>query len=226
MHIIRQTAPIAHSLNPGYLSDMRALIVVDVQNDFIPGGALAVPEGDQVVPIINRLMPRFELVVATQDWHPADHRSFASQHTGRRPGDSIDLDGLPQILWPDHCVQYAPGASFAAGLDVYHFDYIVRKGTDSAIDSYSGFFDNGRRRQTDLDVYLRAHGVDEVVVCGLATDYCVLFTALDALQLGYRTTVVEDASRAVNLNAGDGEAALQRLREQGAHIVSAEAFGA
>ena len=158
---------------------MKALIVVDVQNDFVPGGALAVPEGDRVVPLCNALANSFDLVVATQDWHPADHGSFAANHPGRKVGEVIDLQGLQQILWPVHCVQNTPGAQFVHGLDTSRFARIFQKGTDPAIDSYSGFFDNGHRRSTGLGDYLRSNNVTDVYVCGLATDYCVKFTALD-----------------------------------------------
>ncbi|MFW5827674.1 MAG: bifunctional nicotinamidase/pyrazinamidase [Alkalispirochaeta sp.] len=199
---------------------MKALIVVDVQNDFLPGGALAVPDGDAVVPVINRLMPQYQLVVATQDWHPAEHESFASRHLGHVPGDVIDLYGVQQILWPDHCVQHSPGASFAAGLDVARFDHIVRKGDDPAIDSYSGFFDNDHRRATGLEAILKEHNVDAVDICGLAADYCVKFTALDAVQLGFTTTVFTDATRAVNLNEGDFEAAMEEIRGAGGTVTT------
>lgn len=200
---------------------MKALIVVDVQNDFLPGGALGVPDGDAVVPVINRLMPQFELVVATQDWHPGDHRSFAVHHAGHSPGDVIDLDGLEQILWPEHCVQGSPGASFAASLDIAPIGHVVRKGSDPGIDSYSGFFDNGHRKATGLAQFLRDHSVEQVVICGLAADYCVKFTALDALQLGFSTTLVRDATRAVNLQPDDFDRALQEVSRAGGLIVAA-----
>ncbi|MFW5694371.1 MAG: bifunctional nicotinamidase/pyrazinamidase [Alkalispirochaeta sp.] len=199
---------------------MKALVVVDVQNDFLPGGALAVPDGDAVVPVINSIMPQYELVVATQDWHPAEHQSFASRHLGHAPGDVIDLHGVQQILWPDHCVQHCPGASFAAGLDVANFDYVVRKGDDPSIDSYSGFFDNDHRRATGLEEILKEHNVDAVDICGLAADYCVKFTALDAAQLGFTTTVFTDATRAVNLNEGDFEAAMEEIRGAGGTVTT------
>jgi nicotinamidase/pyrazinamidase len=199
---------------------MKALIVVDVQNDFLPGGALAVPDGDVVVPVINGLMPRYDLVVATQDWHPAEHQSFASHHLGHAPGDVIDLHGVQQILWPDHCVQHSPGASFAAGLDVANFDYVVRKGDDPSIDSYSGFFDNDHQRATGLERILKDHDVDAVDICGLAADYCVKFTALDAANLKFRTTVFTDATRAVNLNEGDYDTAMEEIRTAGGTVTS------
>ena len=203
---------------------MRALLLVDIQNDFVPGGALPVPDGDAVVPVANALTPRFGLVVASQDWHPPGHGSFASAHPGRTPGEVVDLGGVDQVLWPDHCVQNAPGASFHSALDVGGIDRVVRKGTDPGIDSYSAFFDNGHRKDTGLAAFLREHGVDEIVVCGLATDYCVRATVLDAMGLGFGVTVIEDGCRAVDLAAGDGERALGEMRSAGAAVIPADAF--
>jgi nicotinamidase/pyrazinamidase len=200
---------------------MKALILVDIQNDFLPGGALGVPHGDEVVPVANRLQPRFGLVVATQDWHPKDHGSFASTRPGRKPGELAELGGLPQVLWPDHCVQGTTGAAFAPGLEMNRVEAIVRKGTDPAIDSYSGFFDNGHRKATGLGDYLRGRGATDVYVMGLATDYCVKFTALDALRLGFRTFLVQDGSRGVELRAGDVARATEEMRQAGVQIVQA-----
>ena len=197
---------------------MATLLLVDIQNDFLPGGALAVPAGDQVVPVANRLIREYDLVVATQDWHPADHQSFASQHAGAKVGDVVQVAGLDQILWPDHCVQNTRGAEFAPELDVQFIAHVVRKGTDPAIDSYSGFFDNRRRKATELDQYLRARGVDELHVMGLATDYCVKFTALDAIDLGYRTTLLTAGSRGVELAPGDCRRAIEDMRAAGVRI--------
>jgi nicotinamidase/pyrazinamidase len=194
---------------------MRALLLVDIQNDFLPGGALAVPSGDLVVPVANRWMPRYDLVVATQDWHPADHQSFASQHPGRRVGEVIQLEGCDQIMWPDHCVQGTLGAQLAPGLNVEGIHQVVRKGTDRAIDSYSGFFDNARRQSTGLDDFLRRQGVDEIHLMGLATDYCVKYTALDAADLGYRTVVMVEGIRGVELNDGDGAQAMHEMTAAG-----------
>ncbi|MAQ13468.1 MAG: nicotinamidase/pyrazinamidase [Sandaracinus sp.] len=207
----------------------RALILVDIQNDFMPGGALAVPDGFAVVPVANALMPHFDLVVASQDWHPADHGSFASQHPGKAPGEMGELAGLPQVMWPDHCVQGTAGAAFAPGLD---FDLapqgvtVFQKGTDPAIDSYSAFFDNGHRKATGLGAFLQERQVEEVVVLGVATDYCVKFTALDAAQLGFRVTLVRDGVRAVNLKPTDGEAALHQLAARGVTVVDLDDFEA
>jgi nicotinamidase/pyrazinamidase len=198
----------------------KALIIVDVQNDFCPGGALAVREGDQVVPIINALQRGFDLVVATQDWHPADHLSFASQHTKHNVGDRMTLFGLDQILWPDHCVQGSVGAEFVENLNLRPVRKVFRKGTDREIDSYSGFYDNGRRKATGLGAYLKEHTVKEVYIVGLATDYCVKYTALDALNLGFKTHLIKDACRGVDLDPGDSERALSELQSQGIEIAS------
>ena len=200
---------------------MKALIIADVQNDFCPGGPLAVPEGDLVIPVINRLQPHFDLVVAMQDWHPADHGSFAANHPGRAVGEVIELGGLTQILWPVHCVQDTPGAEFHPGLDRSHVAKVFRKGTDPEIDSYSGFFDNGHRKSTGLGDYLQGQGADEVYVCGLATDYCVKFTALDAAELGFATWCIEDASRGVNLKPGDVVQSIEQMRAKGIRVIGA-----
>jgi nicotinamidase/pyrazinamidase len=201
---------------------MRALVLVDLQNDFLPGGALAVREGDRVIPIANRLQREVDLAVATQDWHPRDHASFASQHVGKRPGELITLEGLPQVLWPDHCVQLTHGAAFAATLDTKRIAKIFPKGMDRRVDSYSGFFDNGRRHDTGLAAYLRLKGVRELLVCGLATDYCVKWTALDAAELGFDTFVVVDACRGVELNEGDVDDALDELEDAGVELVESD----
>jgi nicotinamidase/pyrazinamidase len=200
----------------------RALILVDIQNDFIPGGALAVAEGDKVVPVANRIQSAFDLILATQDWHPANHGSFASQHPGKKPGDVIDLNGIPQVLWPDHCVQRSKGAEFHPGFDLKRVRRIFQKGIDPGIDSYSGFYDNGHRRGTGLAEYLRSAGVTDIYIAGLATDYCVKFSVLDARTLGLNVFVVEDACRGVNLHPGDSAAALDQMRAAGARVLSSE----
>ena len=203
---------------------MRALLLIDIQNDFLPGGALAVQHGDEVVPVANRLSAssRFDLVVVTQDWHPADHQSFATQHPGRSPGEVIDLHGLAQVLWPVHCVQGTLGASFAPGLDLGRVAHIAQTGMDPAVDSYSGFFDNGRRHATGLEAFLRARGVSKVTVMGLATDYCVKWTALDAASLGFSTEVVVDGCRGVGLTPADIPAALDELRAAGVALATSQ----
>ena len=198
---------------------MRALLLIDIQNDFMPFGALPVADGDAVVGVANAVAQSFDLVVASQDWHPADHVSFASNQPGHSPGEVIDLDGLPQVLWPDHCVQNTPGASFHSALDIVPVCHVVRKGVDPSIDSYSAFFDNNHARETGLAGYLRDHGVDEVWLVGLATDYCVKYSALDALGVGLKVVVVEDGVRAVNLDPEDGARTLEELRDKGCRIV-------
>ena len=197
----------------------KALILVDIQNDFVPGGALPVPDGDAVVAVANKMMEYFDLVVATQDWHPADHKSFASQHKGRKVGDLIELNGLQQVLWPDHCVQDSSGAEFVPGLEVKKIDKIFHKGMDRNVDSYSGFFDNGHRRATGLGTYLKEQGVDEVAVMGLATDYCVKFTALDAVNLGFRTKLIIEGVKGVDIKKGDCEKAIEEMKKAGVVIV-------
>jgi nicotinamidase/pyrazinamidase len=197
---------------------MHGLLLIDLQNDFLPGGALAVSQGDQVIAVANRAMKSAPCVIATQDWHPADHGSFASQHPGLAVGQVFDLDGLAQIAWPDHCVQGTHGAEFAADLQTERIDHVVRKGTDRRIDSYSGFFDNGQRLATGLDDYLRSRGIDRLTVMGLATDYCVKFTVLDALRLGYATRVLLSGCRGVNLRPGDVAAAIEAMRGAGAEV--------
>lgn len=194
---------------------MTALLLIDIQNDFLPGGNLPVSDGHAVIEVANRLMPDYDLVVATQDWHPAEHRSFASQHPGRSIGEQVVLDGVDQILWPDHCVQGTPGADFAPGLRTDQIHHIVRKGTEPTVDSYSGFFDNARRKATGLERYLRSKGVDEVHIIGLATDYCVKFTALDAIDLGFHAVVLTEGTRGVELNAGDCQRAIDEMKSAG-----------
>ncbi len=206
---------------------MATLIVVDVQNDFLPGGALAVPRGDEVVAVANAVMPAFDRVVATQDWHPRAHGSFAVNQPGRAVGEVITLAGAPQVMWPVHCVADTAGAQFAPGLAVEKFARVFVKGTDPEVDSYSGFFDNDRRSATGLGDYLRAVGEGDVWVLGLATDYCVKATALDAVGLGLRTRLIVDGCRAVDLAPGDGERAIAEMRAAGVEVVtSAEVLAA
>ncbi|RCK81350.1 MAG: Nicotinamidase [Candidatus Ozemobacter sibiricus] len=200
-----------------------ALILVDLQNDFMPGGALAVRDGDQVAAPANRLADAFDLVVATQDWHPRDHESFAASHPGKQPGEVVDLHGLPQVLWPVHCVQDTPGADFHPALNRARITKVIRKGQDRQIDSYSGFFDNGRRHATGLADFLREQGVTTLYVLGLATDYCVKWTAIDAVRLGFTTWLVEDACRGVGLQPGDIPAALAEMQRAGVARTTVEA---
>ena len=203
---------------------MKALLIVDLQNDFIPGGALPVPDGDAVMPVANRMQIYFNLVVATQDWHPANHGSFAANHTGRKPGDVIDLNGLQQILWPVHCVQNTSGAAFVQGLETAGIDRVFRKGTDPGIDSYSGFFDNGHLKNTGMGDYLKEKGTTDVYILGLATDYCVKYTALGAIQLGFNTFIIEDACRGVDLHPGDVSQALEDMKQSGVTVLKSGDF--
>ena len=199
---------------------MKALLVVDIQNDFLPGGALEVEDGDTVIPVINKIIEKFELIIATQDWHPSDHKSFASQHEGKIPGDMIKLKDIDQVLWPDHCIQGTEGAEFSKKLDRSKIKKVFVKGVDSEIDSYSGFFDNGHLRSTGLSDYLRDSLVDEVFIVGLATDYCVKFTALDSVMGGFKTYVIADSTKAVNLKPDDYEVALVEMNQSGAIILN------
>ena len=195
---------------------MKALILVDLQNDFLPGGALPVPYGDEVIPIANKMQQRFELVVATKDWHPPDHGSFAANHPGKKPGDRIMLDGMEQILWPVHCVQNTHGAEFAPSFDTNRVAHVFHKGTDPMIDSYSTFFDNAHRRHTGLAHYLEKRGIKDIYLLGLALDYCVKYSALDARYLGLKTHVILDGCRGIELEPGDIGRALEEMKRAGA----------
>jgi nicotinamidase/pyrazinamidase len=177
-----------------------------------------VAHGDEIIPLVNKVQRLFETVVATQDWHPANHGSFAANHPGKKVYEQIDLNGLPQTLWPVHCVQNTPGAELAPDLDRSRISKIFQKGTDPGIDSYSGFFDNGHRNSTGLGEWLREHRIHEFFVCGLATDYCVKFTALDAVHFGFKTTLIEDASRGVNLHPSDSSDAIEEMKRAGIRI--------
>ncbi len=198
-----------------------ALIMVDLQNDFCPGGSLAVPEGDQIMPVINVLQSHFKLIVATQDWHPLDHASFAANHPGLAVGDVIEIAGAPQVLWPVHCVQASNGALFHALLDQTRVQHIVHKGIDPAIDSYSAFYDNAHQRSTGLYDYLKAENIHTVYIVGLATDYCVKYSALDAVKLGFTVYVIQDACRGVELTAGDSAAAYIEMQAAGVKLTDA-----
>ena len=203
---------------------MKALIIVDVQNDFIPGGALAVAEGDMVVPIINQLQAKFDFIVATQDWHPADHGSFAANHPGKNIGEFIDLNGVNQILWPVHCVQGSQGAEFHADLNQEKWRAIFQKGMNPQVDSYSGFFDNNRQGDTGLSQFLKENGVEEIFVCGLAEDYCVKFTVLDGLEEGFKVHLILDATRAVNIQPDDFSKAMIEMENAGAVITHSDSI--
>ncbi len=202
------------------LSDKDVLLVVDVQNDFLPGGALAVASGDEVIEVINQLIPKFKLVMATQDWHPRDHQSFASEHPTKEVGELINLEGLDQILWPDHCVQGTHGAAFAADLALPSSASIFKKGIDRDVDSYSGFYDNGRLRSTGLAEYLTSISAQRVFVAGLATDYCVKFTVLDSIKDGFETWLITDGCRAVQLRDLDEQNAIDEMVAAGAKTLN------
>lgn len=203
---------------------MKALIIVDVQNDFCPGGALAVPDGDKVIPVINKIISYFDIVVATKDWHPKDHISFASHHPGKKPGDIIEHHGIQQVLWPDHCIQNTYGSEIKSGLNIKFIDKIVNKGVDPQVDSYSTFLDNDKKTKTELDSFLKEKGVDEIYLAGLATDYCVRFSAIDGLNFGYKVNVIKDAVRGVNLQPDDSEKALEEIKNQGGKIIESHAI--
>jgi nicotinamidase/pyrazinamidase len=198
---------------------MKALIIVDLQNDFLPGGALPVPHGDEVIPLANELQQHFCLVVATKDWHPADHGSFAANHQGKKPGDRIVLEGIDQILWPVHCVQDTHGAEFAPAFDTSRIAHVFHKGTERNIDSYSTFFDNAHRRHTGLAGYLKQRSIKDIYLLGLALDYCVKYSALDAGQLGLNTHVILDGCRGIDLEPGDINRALDEMKEAGAVLL-------
>src|SRR4030095_8758911 len=198
---------------------MDALIIVDLQNDFLPGGALPVPHGDEVIPLANELQRRFDLVVATKDWHPPDHGSFAANHSGKKPGDRIILDGIEPILGPVHCVQNTPGAESAPSFDTSRVAHVFHKGTERNIDSYSTFFDNAHRRHTGLAHYLEKRGIKNIYLMGLALDYCVKYSTLDARQLGLNTYVIVDGCRGIGLEPGDIARALYEMKRAGAVLL-------
>ena len=195
---------------------MKALIIVDIQKDFLPGGSLAVPEGDAVIPVVKRLSEDYPLIAATQDWHPPGHLSFASSHEGREPFETVELEGLEQILWPDHCTWGSAGAAFPEALDTDRVAAVFRKGMDPRVDSYSGFFDNGRRHKTGLAEWLRGMDVDAVDIVGLAAEVCVAYTARDAAALGFATTLLTDGTRA--LAEDDFKKTLDDLRATGVQV--------
>ena len=201
---------------------MKTLLIVDVQNDFIPGGSLSVPDGEKIVPIINDLQDKFDLVIASQDWHPQDHVSFASNHDGKSTFEEIQLHGKPQTLWPDHCVQGTKGAEFHPDLITDKFETIFRKGTDKEIDSYSAFYDNGHLKSTGLTGYLKEKGTTELYLCGLAADICVYFSAYDAKKEGFKCYFIEDASKALDLEGFEKQK--KELTNMGIQIVTSDSI--
>lgn len=200
---------------------MKTLVLIDIQNDFMPGGALAVENGNEIVPLVNELQKKFDLVIATQDWHASGHSSFASAHKDAKVFDLIKLNGLDQVLWPDHCVQNTKGAEFHPELDTNRIETIFRKGTDLAIDSYSGFYDNAHLKSTGLSGYLKEKGVQNVYFAGLAGDYCVAYSVLDSIAEGFNTTLIEDANRAIDKEGFD-KMKLEILRKGGTILNSSE----
>lgn len=202
-----------------------ALLIIDVQNDFCPGGSLAVPGGDEVIPVINRISGLFPHVVATKDWHPGDHVSFASAHPGKEPMDTLEYNGMTQMLWPDHCVKGSPGAEFHPDLDVRPVNIVLHKGAKTHLDSYSAFFENDKTTGTGLESYLRGLGFSRVVIVGLAEDVCVFFTATDAARLGFSTSVVTDATRGVDAPEGSVDAARDSMQSSGVRFVSSGDLG-
>jgi len=198
---------------------MNALVIVDLQNDFLPGGALAVPHGDEIIRLANKLQRHFNLLLATQDWHPPNHGSFATNHPGKKPGDRIMLDGIEQILWPVHCVQNTHGADFAPSFDTSRIAHVFHKGIDPLIDSYSTFFDNAHRRRTGLGEYLKERSINDIYLLGLALDYCVKYSALDARQLGFNTHIILDGCRGIGLDPGDLDRAIDEIKRAGAILL-------
>ena len=199
---------------------MKTLVIIDVQNDFLPGGALAVPGGNEIIPVINNIQQNFDLVIATQDWHPGDHASFAVNHSGKKEFEIITWNGKEQVLWPVHCVQKSNGAQFQKDLETSQIEAIFRKGVNPEIDSYSGFYDNAHLKSTGLAGYLREKGVEELYFAGLAADYCVYFSILDALQEGFTAFLIEDATRAID--PAGYEKAKQTILARGGNIIGSK----
>lgn len=201
-----------------------ALLIVDVQNDFVSEGALEVKDGDYVIPIINKIQDKFDLIIATQDWHPKKHKSFASQHKNNKIGDFVNLEGINQILWPDHCVENTFGSELVLDLNQEKIEKVVQKGNNPNIDSYSGFFENDKKTKTKLDNFLKEKEIQTIFICGLATDYCVKFTAIDAAGLGYETFLIEDACKGVNISKNDSDLAIAEMKENGVIVVKSDSI--
>jgi nicotinamidase/pyrazinamidase len=199
---------------------MKTLVIIDMQNDFVPGGSLEIKQGDKIVPLINRLQGHFDLVVATQDWHPQNHKSFASNHLNKKPFEKAEVQGNIETLWPDHCIQGTPGAEFHPDLETVKIAAVFRKGMDPEIDSYSGFYDNGHKISTGLAGYLREKGADKIYFCGLAADICVYYTIKDAAKEGFSSTLIEDAS--VPLNNDNFEIIKKELTAMGVNIIQSK----
>lgn len=200
---------------------MKALLIVDLQNDFCPGGALEVPEGDSIVPTVNKLVEQFDTVIQTQDWHPAGHHSFASSHEGKEPNETVEMDYGTQVLWPDHCIQESTGAAFHPDLNTAKSQVIVRKGFRKQVDSYSAFYENDKKTPTGLAGYLRERGITDLYTVGLATDFCVKWSILDGITEGFQMYIVEDAVKGIDLN-GSVEKTWQQIKQKGVHVVHSE----
>jgi len=200
---------------------MKVLLAIDVQNDFCPGGSLAVPEGDQIIPVVNRLSEQFGHMILTQDWHPAGHSSFASSHDGKKPYETIEMPYGEQVLWPDHCVQNSEGAEFHPDLDTELAEVIIRKGFRKEVDSYSAFYENDHKTQTGLAGYLRERGFTDIYVCGLATDFCVRWSVHDGRKEGFRMHVVEDGTRGIDID-GSIDQAWREMKSVGAEIIRSD----
>jgi nicotinamidase/pyrazinamidase len=198
--------------------DKKCLIIIDVQNDFCPEGSLEVPEGDEIIPVINKISSKFFKVVATQDWHPINHVSFASTHN-KNPGDVINVNGIEQILWTDHCVQSSIGANFHEYFNLNHVNMIIKKGSNPEIDSYSAFFENDKKTETGLEYFLKGLKITDVYLCGLATDYCVFYSAMDAKRLGFNTFVIINASKGVDKPAGNLEKTIAEMKSNGIKLI-------
>ena len=201
-----------------------ALLIVDIQHDFLSGGALEVKDGDSIIPIINRLQYKFDTIITTQDWHPENHKSFASQHKKNTIGDFINLNGIKQYLWPDHCVENTFGSEIALKLNQNRIEKIIQKGNNPEVDSYSGFYENDKKTKTELDDYLKEKNIETIYICGLATDYCVKFTANDAVMLGYKTYLIEDACKGVNISPIDSELAIGEMKDNGVLVVDSKSI--
>lgn len=202
----------------------KALLIVDIQNDFMPGGALGVSDGHLIIPLINQLQEKFDMIIATKDWHPKNHLSFASQHVGKKAYDSIILDGIEQTLWPDHCVQNSYGADFHSDLSIKKISKIIYKGMNRNVDSYSGFWDNNKKDKTELGEYLRALYIDSLYIVGLAIDYCVKYTALDGIKAGFNIYVIEEACQGVNLKKTDTSDSIREMITNGIQIIHSNAL--
>ena len=226
MKIKNSTAPTLSKSSLKMFDKSTALLLIDLQNDFCPGGHLAVAEGDQTIAVANSLIPHFSMVIATKDWHPQNHKSFASNHHGKNIGDVIDLHGTEQVLWPDHCVENSFGAEFHSALNRQNVHKIIHKGSNSQIDSYSAFYENDQKTPTELVQFMATEQLNEIYLMGLATDYCVLFSALDSRRLNLKTTLIVDGCRAVNLQQGDHEKAIEKMQNHGVRLIqSAELLG-